>query len=110
MDRPACTAPTVLTVTYWPVENLVPDPRNVRTHPKRQIDQIVSSIKSFGFGFTSPILIDPDGAIIAGHGRLLAAKARLHSLPKPCATCSPGRRFRMSPGGRSKHGANSIVS
>ena len=62
-----------LTVTYRPVENLVPDPRNARTHPKKQIDQICASIRAFGF--TNPILIDPDGGIIAGHGRLLAAKA-----------------------------------
>jgi len=62
-----------LAVTYRPVDSLVPDPRNARTHPKRQIEQIVASIKSFGF--TNPILIDPEGAIIAGHGRLRAAKA-----------------------------------
>lgn len=62
-----------LAVTYRPVDSLVPDPRNARTHPKRQIEQIVASIRSFGF--TNPILIDPENAIIAGHGRLLAAKA-----------------------------------
>lgn len=65
-DRP-------LAVTYRPVESLAPSPRNTRTHPKRQVEQIVVSIRTFGF--TNPILIDPDGAVIAGHGRLLAAKA-----------------------------------
>ena len=65
-DRP-------LTVTYRPVDAIVPSRHNARTHPKRQIDQIVASIREFGF--TNPILIDPDGGIIAGHGRLLAAKA-----------------------------------
>ena len=72
----ATNAPTTdrpLAVAYRPADTLVPDPRNARTHPKRQIDQIVASIRAFGF--TNPILIDPDGAIIAGHGRLLAAKA-----------------------------------
>ena len=64
---------TRLVVKYRPVGSLVPDPRNARTHPKRQLDQIASSILQFGF--TNPILIDPDGRIIAGHGRLLAAKA-----------------------------------
>ena len=54
-------------------DSLVPDPRNARTHPKRQIEQIVASIRAFGF--TNPILVDPDGTVIAGHGRLLAAKA-----------------------------------
>ena len=53
--------------------DLIPDPRNARTHPKRQIEQLRSSIEAFGF--TNPILIDPDGRIIAGHGRLQAARA-----------------------------------
>ena len=62
-----------LAVTYRPVESLRPDPRNARTHPKRQLEQLVASMREFGF--TNPILIDPDGSVIAGHGRLLAAKA-----------------------------------
>ncbi|WP_246505013.1 ParB/Srx family N-terminal domain-containing protein [Microvirga antarctica] len=49
------------------------DPRNARTHAKGQIEQIVASIR--GFGFSNPILIDPAGVVIAGHGRLRAAKA-----------------------------------
>lgn len=61
-----------LTVEYRNVSSLIPDPRNARTHPKRQIEQIVASIKEFGF--TNPILIDADGCIIAGHGRLKAAR------------------------------------
>jgi DNA modification methylase len=60
-------------VVYRPVGGLRPDPRNARTHPKRQLDQIIASIRAFGF--TNPLLIDPDSVIIAGHGRLLAAKA-----------------------------------
>jgi DNA modification methylase len=72
-NDPGTTAARPLAVTYRPVDTLAPDPRNARTHPKRQIEQIVASIKEFGF--TNPILIDPDGAVIAGHGRLLAAKA-----------------------------------
>lgn len=46
---------------------------NARTHPPKQIEQIVASIRRFGF--TNPILVDEGGEIIAGHGRLLAAKA-----------------------------------
>jgi hypothetical protein len=66
-------APThPLSITYRPVGELVPDPRNARTHSKRQIEQIRASIAEFGF--TNPILTDPEGHIIAGHGRLLAAK------------------------------------
>ena len=64
-DRP-------LQVVYRPTESLTPDPRNARTHPKRQIEQIAASIRAFGF--TNPILADPQGNLIAGHGRLRAAK------------------------------------
>jgi len=66
-------SPAQLLVVYRSVGTLVPDPRNARTHPRRQVDLIVASIRAFGF--TNPILIDPDGSVIAGHGRLLAAKA-----------------------------------
>nr|WP_298930348.1 DNA methyltransferase [uncultured Erythrobacter sp.] len=66
------TANRPLAVDYKPAASLVPDPRNARTHPKRQIEQIIASIKAFGF--TNPILADPDGNLIAGHGRLRAAK------------------------------------
>src|SRR6478672_8650072 len=62
-----------LAVTYRAVGDLIPDPRNARTHPKRQIDQLKASIAAFGF--TNPILADPEGHIIAGHGRLQAARA-----------------------------------
>jgi DNA modification methylase len=61
-----------LAVIYRPAAALKPDPRNARTHPKRQIEQLVRSIKEFGF--TNPILIDDAGTLIAGHGRLRAAK------------------------------------
>jgi hypothetical protein len=62
-----------LSVTYRATASLKPDPRNARTHSKRQVEQIVASIREFGF--TNPILLDPEGVLIAGHGRLLAAKS-----------------------------------
>ena len=67
------TAPRPLAVTYRAAASIKPDPRNARTHPKRQVDQIIASIREFGF--TNPILIDPESIVIAGHGRLLAAKS-----------------------------------
>jgi DNA modification methylase len=70
----ASSAARLLTVVYRPAASLVPDPRNARTHSKRQIAQLVASIDEFGF--TNPILADPDGKVIAGHGRLLAAKQK----------------------------------
>jgi DNA modification methylase len=74
MNKPLSVGfPSPLSISYRPVGDLTPDPRNARTHPKRQIDQIKASITAFGF--TNPILTDPEGHIIAGHGRLQAARA-----------------------------------
>jgi hypothetical protein len=56
------------------------DPRNPRTHPKREVNQLVASISTYGF--TSPILIDGANMIIAGNGRVLAArKLGMASVP-----------------------------
>jgi hypothetical protein len=55
-----------------PVDRLIPYVRNARTHSEDQVAQIAASIAEFGF--TNPILIGADDVIIAGHGRLLAAK------------------------------------
>lgn len=63
---------TSLEIEYLDVDSLIPYVNNSRTHSEEQINQICSSIKEFGF--TNPLLIDDDGGIIAGHGRLLAAK------------------------------------
>jgi ParB-like chromosome segregation protein Spo0J len=54
------------------VADLIPYASNSRTHSDAQIAQIAASIKEFGW--TNPILIDGDNTIIAGHGRLLAAR------------------------------------
>lgn len=62
----------LVTLTYRLIDDVFPDPRNARTHSKRQVSQIVSSIQEFGF--TNPLIVDENGVIIAGHGRLLAAK------------------------------------
>ena len=61
-----------LTITYQPVGTLKHNSHNSRTHSKRQIRQIADSIKAFGF--TNPILVDDANTIIAGHGRVSAAK------------------------------------
>jgi ParB-like chromosome segregation protein Spo0J len=55
-----------------PVKNLIPYAKNSRTHDKKQVQQIAESIGEFGF--TNPVLVDEEGGIIAGHGRVLAAK------------------------------------
>jgi DNA modification methylase len=63
-----------------PVGRLRPYPGNPRTHSKKQVGQIADSIRRFGF--TNPVLIGEDGEIIAGHGRVEAAKLLgLESVP-----------------------------
>lgn len=70
-----------LAIAYLPVADLVPYARNARTHSPAQVDQIVASIREFGW--TNPVLIDEAGGIIAGHGRVMAA--RQMDLPQvPC--------------------------
>jgi len=56
----------------WPLERLRPYDRNPRTHSEEQVEQIVASIREFGFN--NPILVDSEDGIIAGHGRFLAAQ------------------------------------
>lgn len=55
-----------------PVAALIPYARNARTHSDAQVAQIAASIKEWGW--TTPVLIDPEGSIIAGHGRIMAAR------------------------------------
>lgn len=64
--------PTAKRIEAWPVDRLVPYERNARTHSPEQIRQIAASIQEFGF--TNPILVDGKDGIIAGHGRLAAAR------------------------------------
>ncbi len=59
-------------ITHCSVSTLTPWARNARTHSKKQIRQIADSIRQFGF--TNPVLIDEAGTILAGHGRVAAAK------------------------------------
>jgi ParB-like chromosome segregation protein Spo0J len=56
----------------WPLERLRPYERNARTHSAEQLEQLQASIKEFGF--TAPILVDGSDGVVAGHGRLAAAK------------------------------------
>lgn len=59
-------------IEQWPVEKLIPYARNARTHSAAQVAQLAASIREWGW--TTPILVSPDGGVIAGHGRLLAAR------------------------------------
>ena len=72
---------TALTVVYLPIERLIPYARNSRTHSDAQVAQIAASIREFGW--SNPVLTDGDGGIIAGHGRVLAAR----QLGMPAVPC-----------------------
>lgn len=72
-----------LAVTYRLITELKPHERNARTHTAKQVACIVKSMKDFGW--TNPILIDEDGGVLAGHGRLQAAKQLgLAEVPTIC--------------------------
>ena len=68
-------------IEHWNIEKLIGYARNSRTHSPEQVAQIAASIKEFGF--TNPVLIDKDGGIIAGHGRVAAAR-KLGMTEVPC--------------------------
>ena len=75
------------------VEDLVPYALNSRTHSDEQVAQLAASIREFGF--TNPILIDEANNLIAGHGRVLAArKAQMESVPAVVVTGLDDRKRR----------------
>lgn len=77
---------------HWPADRverralaaLVPYARNARTHSEEQVRQIAGSIEEWGF--TVPVLVDSDGVIVAGHGRVLAAES-LGLVEVPVVVC-----------------------
>ena len=81
-----------------PRAELKPDPANPRRHSKKQIQQIAESIRAFGFNV--PILVDRDGHVIAGHGRLLACRELgIDEVPTLCLehlTPAQARAFRIA--------------
>jgi ParB-like chromosome segregation protein Spo0J len=91
-ERPAEVAPPDVTealgvlalkVAYLPIDQIRPSARNARTHGKKQIHKIASSLRTFGF--VQPILIGDDGEVIAGHGRIEAARQLgLRQVPTIC--------------------------
>jgi DNA modification methylase len=72
-NAPGIRHPVRPRLEYWALDRLVPSPRNARTHSAAQVAEIAGSIRTFGF--TNPILAGEDGDVIAGHGRLAAARA-----------------------------------
>lgn len=69
-----------ITLDHWPIDRVIPSQTNPRTHSPEQIAQIAASIQEFGF--VNPILVEPDGGIIAGEGRFRAAlRLELREVP-----------------------------
>ena len=68
-----------------PISELIPYARNSRTHSDTQVAQIAASIREWGW--TMPILVDEDGNVIAGHGRIMAAQ-KLGIADVPCMTAT----------------------
>ena len=65
------------------IKDLKPYKKNAKKHPKEQVERIANSIKEFGF--TQPVLIDKNNCVVAGHGRILGAKAAgLKEVPTLC--------------------------
>lgn len=63
---------TDIQIERWPLDRLLPYAANARTHSEAQVAEIAGSIREFGFN--NPVLVDDRGVLIAGHGRLLAAR------------------------------------
>jgi hypothetical protein len=72
---------TAYAIEILPLDQLRPWTRNARTHSRKQIRQIAESIRRFGF--TNPVLIDGENRILAGHGRVEAAR-ELGMATAPC--------------------------
>src|SRR5205807_4699328 len=73
VQHASCAWRISMKIEYIPVRELRPYPNNARTHSKKQIQQIANSIAKFGF--CNPVLIDDAKQIIAGHGRVEAARS-----------------------------------
>src|SRR5271166_4278533 len=72
MTTPTITPTMARRIELWLTSRLAPYSRNARTHSAEQVAEIAASIVEFGF--LNPILVHTDAGIIAGHGRLLAAR------------------------------------
>ena len=68
-------------IEYVSIDSIKPYERNAKKHPDKQVEHIANSIREFGF--QQPIVVDKDGIVVIGHGRLLAAK-KLNMDSVPC--------------------------
>lgn len=69
-----------MNIEMMPIDSIRPYEKNAKKHPADQVEHIANSIREFGF--RQPLVIDKDGVLIIGHGRLLAAKSLgMHDVP-----------------------------
>src|SRR5580658_4347969 len=82
-SRRFCSSEDRLNIDWTPIGELRSNPRNARTHSKRQLRQIAASISQFGF--LTPVIIDENKVVLAGHGRIEAARLEgLIQVPTIC--------------------------
>lgn len=75
-----CGVRAVVELEQAPIDSIMPYARNARTHSESQVAQLAASIREFGFN--NPIIVDKAGTILAGHGRIAAArKLGLETVP-----------------------------
>jgi ParB-like chromosome segregation protein Spo0J len=72
LDKGQSAGDWSLAFTYRPLSSLIPYAYNARTHSDAQVAEIAASIREFGW--TNPVLVDGENGIIAGHGRVMAAR------------------------------------
>ena len=96
--REAASLALRISIVYRAIAQLKPDPTNPRRHTQKQIRQIAESIKIFGFNV--PILIDREGKVVAGHGRLHACRLLgITEVPTLCLdhlTAAQARAFMIA--------------
>src|SRR5207249_4747276 len=67
-------------IELWPIERLIPYANNARLHSEADLDKLAASIRKWGW--TTPVLVDEEGNLLAGHGRIAAApRAGVTSIP-----------------------------
>ena len=84
-------------IEFWPIERLIPYAKNARLHTEADINKLVDSLRRWGW--TNPVLVDEQGVLIFGHGRLRGSKTGADVDPGDhCPRLERGRKARLSLG------------
>lgn len=95
-------------IEHWPIERLIPYANNPQRHSEADLDKIEASIRQWGW--TIPVLVDPQGKVIAGEGRVAGCSNSRGDLNPGdrCARLELGRKARLSPGRQSTCGEGEL--